>query len=503
MVVLRLANAEKLFYFVHSHPLKSAYPYIMKNTSKTNGVLSTGLRCSLLTLCAITVTSRSFGQAVTEIITDYNGYWKSASASPNAQKPNDAYNLLAFTYNGTRYSTGVNDVLLATHSESFTTGDFWSLPVSSMTGTITSNTKVGLGAMYDGVSNGASNPPPEWSIYGYLTDGQKGLGLGTCIANLPVGSMSFQLSQIQPSSIGDGVPDILVTQVADPTGNSFDRYEFVDANGIRVGSYKDIVFTNIQPVGTWTADFYEATNNPLTLQSGFTKTDRPIRLWAADLSEFGITAANSNQIKNFKINLCGNSDVAFVAYNSQSIQFVQTLSVQLPFFEAKRNSSGKLITWEANAELSVDHYEIERSGNGRDFVFIGGVNSKKAAGTNYYFFTDPERSSDKAFYRLRMVDDKGKTSFSKTVILENAPNANVVLRLWPNPANELLSIKHDPVTKATVSIVTNAGIVLRKVQLPQRSVRNQVSVSDLAVGTYHLIFQNENEKTVETFTIQR
>lgn len=475
----------------------------MKNTSKGNGAHCTRLRCLLFTLGATAFTNLGFGQAISEIITDYKDYWKSAAASPNAQKPDNAYNLLAFTYNGTRYSTGVNDALLISHGDNFTVGDFWSLPVGSMTGTINGNTKVGLGALYDGVANGASNPVPEWGIYNYLTDGQKGLGLGTCIANLPVGSMSFQLSQIQASSIGDGVPDILVTQVADPSGSSFDRYEFVDVNGTRIGNYKDIVFTNIQPVGTWTADFYEASHNPLTLAGGFTQTDRPIRLWAADLSEFGITAANCGQIKNFKINLCGNSDVAFVAYNSQSIKFVQTLPLQLRSFTARKNDNATLLAWETSAEQATDHYDIERSENGNDFVSIGRVAAKKGAGTNRYIFSDPINTGIDLYYRLRVVDDKGKSTLSKTVVLEDETDSNAFLRVWPNPAVETIYVAHRPAVKATLSIVAGSGMVVKKVPLPERSVRNQIAVTDLAAGTYHLLFQDEKGKTVRILSLQR
>jgi hypothetical protein len=143
-------------------------------------------------------------QAVTSIITDYNTFWKSTSATPSAVKPDNSHNLLAFTHNGIQYSTGVNDALLTSHGESFVQGDFWSLPVSSISGSVNGNTKIGLGALYDGVYNGASNPTPEYAIAPYLTDGIKGLNLGTGVANLPSGAMTFSIQSISPASIGDG-----------------------------------------------------------------------------------------------------------------------------------------------------------------------------------------------------------------------------------------------------------------------------------------------------------
>jgi len=81
---------------------------------------------------------------------------------------------------------------------------------------VTSNTKLALGQLYDGVDNGASNPAPVNSLALYLTDGPNGLNLGTGIANLPKGDLTFRVTNINPAAIGDGIPDILVTQIADP-----------------------------------------------------------------------------------------------------------------------------------------------------------------------------------------------------------------------------------------------------------------------------------------------
>src|SRR5690606_19015378 len=99
------------------------------------------------------------------------------------------------------------------------------------------------------------------------------------------------------TSIGDGIPDILVTQIADPSG-SVDKYEFLDASGKRVGNLVHISLGHISPVGNWTADFYEANVKPRVLTPGFTKTDRAIRLWAADFSDFGINASNIDDVKS-------------------------------------------------------------------------------------------------------------------------------------------------------------------------------------------------------------
>lgn len=443
-------------------------------------------------------------QAVTEIITDYNGFWKSASSSVNPVKPDKGHNLLSFTYNGIRYSTGADDNKLSEKGVSFFQADFWSLPVAGMTGNINSNTKIGLGALYDGVYNGPGNPAPEWGIAAYLTDGIKGLGLGTCIANLPVGSMSFSIENIQPAAIGDGIPDILVTQVADPSGSSFDRYEFTNANGVRVGTYKDIVFTNISPVGTWTADFYEAVNNPPTLQGGFTQTDRPIRLWAADISELGITTSNYQQIKNFKINLCGNSDVAFVAYNNKSIDFSTVLPAQYDYLKARLSANTVSLSWQTSLEQGTERFVIERSKDGLNFTAIDSLKAAKLfSGASQYNYVDKAPLQGLNYYRLREIDAKGKQHFSRIVKAFFQGLNKVSIHVYPNPATDHFVVEHPAGTGKEKLIVYNvSGDVLIQQPITVGAGKTTINVTHLSPGNYFAVYKSDGQITKAAFVIQ-
>jgi hypothetical protein len=270
-------------------------------------------------------TNHTTAQAVTEIVTNYNGYWRTGTGSVNPVKPDNHHELISFSYNGTRYSTGVNDGLLTSHGLTFSPGLYNALPMTNIAGAANGNTKIGLGALVDGVSNGAGTAPSR-TLGPYLNDGTNGLDMGTCVANLPAGTMFLSVSNIQAAKIGDGIPDIVVTQIADPS-TSYDSYEFTDINGVRIGSSLNVVLNTISPLGQWVADFYEATGSSI-LTSGYTQTQRDIRLWAADFTTFGINASNIGNIAYFKINLSGTSDIAFVAYNSASISVQAVLPMQ-------------------------------------------------------------------------------------------------------------------------------------------------------------------------------
>lgn len=286
---------------------------------------STTLKNIFSLLLASVVANVLNAQSVSEIITDYNGYYKSGVGAISSTKPDNDHNLLAFSFNGTRYSTGVNDALLTSRNDVFTSGIFRAMPMNNLTGVANSSTKIGLGAMADGVANGAGATPPSRNLSQYLNDGPNGLNLGTCVANLPAGTMFMSVTDLKSTNIGDGVPDILVTQTADPS-SKYDRYCFTDINGNMVGNYVDINLTNISSVGTWTADFYEATGSTI-LTSGYTATQRNIRLWAADFSLFGINASNISSVAYFKIVLSGDSDIAFVAYNTKTVSVNQILAL--------------------------------------------------------------------------------------------------------------------------------------------------------------------------------
>ena len=70
-------------------------------------------------------------QAVTEVFTDYDGFWQSSSAA----SPDDHHMLIGFTYDGVTYSTGVNDQILTDNAITFTEGSFQALNIAKMSTT--------------------------------------------------------------------------------------------------------------------------------------------------------------------------------------------------------------------------------------------------------------------------------------------------------------------------------------------------------------------------------
>ncbi|MEO5681810.1 MAG: T9SS type A sorting domain-containing protein [Chitinophagaceae bacterium] len=458
-------------------------------------------RSLLLFVMAVLTASTGLAQYnVTEIITDYSGYWKSNTTSINPVKPDNSHNLLSFSFKGSRYSTGVNDAVLTDKGESFIAGDYRALPVTS-SGHAVGNTKIGLGYLYDGVANGPGAVTPTNNIPYYLTDGIKGLDLGTCVANLPSGTLLFPVYKILTPSIADSIPDIVITQVADPSG-SLDRYEFTDINGNRIGNYVDIVLNNILPVGNWTADFYEASQNPMTLAGGFTKTDRAIRLWASDLSAFGIDSSNASRVAYFKIVLSGNSDVAFVAYNNNSINIINgLLPVKLNGFSGREINKQVQLNWQTVTEINSDGFIIERSADGTAFTALDNIKASNNAAA--YAYTDTYPATGKNYYRLKMLDKDGHFEYSKVILVNRAANTISSISFFPNPAKNYLVVNHPFAgNNEQLQIIGQQGIVVLQEKISAASFQTRLDLPTLAKGIYQLRWTNGKEASTSGLIIQ-
>lgn len=438
-------------------------------------------------------------QAVTGIITDYGGFWKSSASSISAVKPDNNHNLLAFTWGGHQYSTGANNAVLSAHAETFIPGDWWSMNVYSYTGSL-SGSLVTLGQMYDGVNNGPSVPPPSnANITDYLRDGIRGLGLGTGLSNLPSGnSISFHAYNINPLKIGDAVPDILLTQIAAPGTES---YKFIDATGATVGNAVTVNYTSsVSRVGAWVADFYTATG--MVLSSTYTKTERDLRVWAADLSSFGITAANYTNIRRFVVNMSGSSDFAFFAYNNESIVVTNVLQVSLTNFTGRSLQHSIQLNWATSAEINSQSFVIEKS-DGNTFVPIGTMPAAGNSSANLlYNFADQNPLPGINYYRLKMVDVNGALKYSNTIAVKFISNST--FDIYPNPVKDrLINIRYSPISNnEQVTVYNSTGVAVLSKKLIATTTVKQIDLKQLPAGVYYIRLKNKNIDATQSFVIE-
>ena len=262
-----------------------------------------------------------FIEKIDQIHTDYQGYWFSSETNKNSKDPDLSHNVLGFKYGSTTFSTGVTDSLLTNQNVTYTPALWNALPVNKLTGSIGSAVAV-YASKNDGSITQSINP--KRTIKDLLIDGKRGLDIGTGVANFG-NEISFTVTNIDSSKLADGEPDILITQVAQPTDNTADYFYFTDSTGKKVGSTVSAISQNAPVLGTYLLDIYSF-NSPYadtarttgTATGNQLNTDRDIRLFAFKLSDFNITRTNYDSIRFLKIEPNGTSDYAFVAYNANT-----------------------------------------------------------------------------------------------------------------------------------------------------------------------------------------
>lgn len=268
---------------------------------------------------------------VTRIYTDFNGFWTSGIGNINPIKPDNTHHVLAFTYNGVTYSTGVNDNLLSQYGILYNANIYQALPVVNVPFPTTTNAYAQFGEMQDGIHSGtisgtvkfpfpysATNTP---TLADLLTDGTYGLDISTGVTNIPnTVELQFQFTTIEnENEIGDGIPDFLITQIADPSTSSSDKIWFEDGSGNQVGVAVSIQQNSVAPLANTVNDLFTASG----AASSQINQGKQIRLVALEADDFDLASGTNYQdAKVLKYKLGGSSDLAFVAFNYRLLNIV-------------------------------------------------------------------------------------------------------------------------------------------------------------------------------------
>jgi len=167
------------------------------------------------------------------------------------------------------------------------------------------------------------------------------------------------------------------------------------------------------------------------------------------------------------------------------------LPVELTAFAAQalRNTDARL-TWRTAQERNNDHFEVERSFDGRSF---GHVATVAGHGTTSrptdYAYTDANVGLGRTgtvYYRLRQVDTDGTTSFSPVApVAFSAPSA---LGFYPNPTAGIATLDLGTLPRGTyqVTLVDATGRQVLSQSLAGAEA-HPLQLEHLAQGTYLLV----------------
>lgn len=187
-----------------------------------------------------------------------------------------------------------------------------------------------------------------------------------------------------------------------------------------------------------------------------------------------------------------NGDVG--ANNGQDDYWVVKLNfsatpVNLAAFTATIQSQNVFCKWETLQEQNTDHFIVERSKDGINYITAGLVAAAgNSLSSRWYHFTDEKillTSNDRLFYRLKMVDLDGSYKYSETILLKLTGKKDHYT-LVPNPAGnyvEIIGLKNTD--ELTMYDITGKPVLFFTAQQS-----NKLNIQLLPTGMYILQVKN-------------
>jgi hypothetical protein len=182
--------------------------------------------------------------------------------------------------------------------------------------------------------------------------------------------------------------------------------------------------------------------------------------------------------------------------NSTSTITVTSAPVPLNLIEFKSTiiNCEPSLHWTTTNEINTDRFEIERSNlNTTEWKKLGIVAaSGYSNNTIDYNFTDKDiASSEKVIYRLKMIDQDGRFTYSKILpVLVNCKTASVLV--YPNPIQDgkLYVTLAGVIGNADAYLVNMSGqkVVFKKMN----NGSNDLNVTNIADGVYILNIMDNN-----------
>jgi hypothetical protein len=203
---------------------------------------------------------------------------------------------------------------------------------------------------------------------------------------------------------------------------------------------------------------------------------------------FSITPSTAFvQNTNFRIELTmdlDNADKAISALTLSTNALLTGMQAPLPvrftLFNAKKVSSGVAVLWNVDMEENVKVYEVQRSADGKNFSTIGSVD---AIAQRAYSFTDT-KAINNAYYRIKSVDMDGKFMYT-TIVNIKGDKATVVIRSYPMPVQNMMTIEHPAATAtSTITIVSADGRMVKSMLLTAGEQQTTVNMGTAQPGLY-------------------
>jgi hypothetical protein len=123
--------------------------------------------------------------------------------------------------------------------------------------------------------------------------------------------------------------------------------------------------------------------------------------------------------------------------------YLSVLPVELISFQGNINKSNRVsLEWKVANNETIDQFEIQKSYDGSEFKTIGAIFASEKKGSEGYMFYETISSFDKARYRLKMIDQNDKVTYSKILVFQSKVGTTSNIRIIGNPVTDKLTFNY-------------------------------------------------------------
>jgi hypothetical protein len=181
------------------------------------------------------------------------------------------------------------------------------------------------------------------------------------------------------------------------------------------------------------------------------------------------------------------------------------LPITLTDFSSECQSDGILINWVTASEINNDHFELQRSTDGMNYTAVAQISGHgNTQEKNTYSYLDHVSENSIYYYRLKQVDYSSEYTYYNIITNSdlscNTKGSEVLV--YPNPANDVLSIKLNSIENASIEIMNDCGQLVYSNDTEKNS-QNQIDIQtgNFAAGIYAVRVINSHKTIVKKVTI--
>lgn len=159
------------------------------------------------------------------------------------------------------------------------------------------------------------------------------------------------------------------------------------------------------------------------------------------------------------------------------------LPVHLIKWAAIKTDNKIQLQWQTTSEQNIDYYSVEHSQDTQHFLSFKKRKNINQLGINTYTIIDENPFKDFTFYRLAMVDKRGKTTYSS--IEKVWMGSSGKMTLFPSPAKDFIQINL-PAADGFLLLTDAIGKPIKTINVTSNSMR--IDLQNISAGVYFILY---------------